>query len=458
MPKNPLSTASLVALALAAGCAAEPARAPTSRAPHGGVDIERAAPRRREGPPPGPLRLTIEDVRARARTASERVLEAEANVRKAKAHEDATFDEVFLPKVDVRGGYVRTDRRLAIETRVAPIQIASRDLSSDIVKATQPLLDLSGFFFRTGAERAGTEVARLALERAADLAELEAVGAFYAALTLAEEVAAVERSIAALRQRVEDSRNLQKAGLARENDVTKVELELLRREQALLAARHREREARLDLLAALACPVDAPALLVEPAAPAAPAPPLPALVARALSRRADLRALDAASRRLEAVQSALVADYLPRIAGFADWRYDYNKVYNEPEAVEVGVELEWRVFDGFARDERRAEAEAEREAVRARRRDLERRVAVEVERATLLLEEERSALVVAETSMKQAESSLRIEENLYRRERSTVSDLLEAEQRLFESRVEAARARYGALGAAAALRSAVGGD
>jgi outer membrane protein TolC len=467
--------AALGALAIAAAAAAHGCKLTQTPAPHAG-DAGATAPRSpRPAPPPPappppapelapaarpPRSLGVDAVRARARSASERVLEAEALVRKAKAHEDATFNEIFFPKLDAHASYVRTDRQLAIETPFVEIEIAGRDLGLEMVKATQPLLDVAGFFFRMGAEREATEVARLAAERAADLAELEAVHAFYAALALREQGVALERSVAALKSRLADVQNLEKARRARENDVTKVRLELARREQALLATRHREREARLDLLAALAFPVDAAVDLAEPpAAAAAPAaPPVRDLVARALTRRADLQALTAADRRLAAVEDAFLADYAPRISGFVDYRYDVNKVYNDADAVEAGVELDWRIFDGFARDEKRAEASAEREAVRARRRDLERRVAVEVERAALWIDEQRSALAVAQTSVKQAESSLRIEVDLLHADRSTTSNVLDAELRLFESRVELARARYGVLEAAAALRTAIGGE
>jgi outer membrane protein TolC len=450
-------------LAVAAGCAAAPsgpsrlAASAVAAAPvHPAATRAEAAPAATR--PRGPLVLTIEDVRRRARDASERVLEAQALIRKAKAHENATFDETFLPKIDAEGSYLRTDRRLAIETRLGPIQIASRDLGTELVRATQPILDVSGFFFRFGAEREATEAARLAAARAGQVAELEAVRAFYAVLTRRDEIVAIERSVEVLKRRLADAQASVRAGVGKENDVTKVELELARRRQSLLATRNAERGAVLELLALVALPPEASVKIIEPPGAAAPAspPPLPKLVERALEDRPDLRALAVAERRLDMLETAYATDYLPRIEGFVDYRYDLNDVFNDSDAVEAGVQARVRLFDGFARDEKRAEVRAEREALRARRRDLERRVAVEVEQALLAVDERRSALGVAERSITQAESSLRIEEDLEKHAKSTATAVLDAELRLFESRVEAARARYGALEALAWLRAAVG--
>src|SRR5215470_16821448 len=72
-----------------------------------------------------PVVLRIEDVGPLARTASERVLAAAAQVQAAEARADETFGEVFLPKLDAFGSIWRSDRRLQIETGFGPLTIAS---------------------------------------------------------------------------------------------------------------------------------------------------------------------------------------------------------------------------------------------------------------------------------------------------------------------------------------------
>lgn len=409
-------------------------------------------------PSVAPMFLRIEDVGPLARTASEHVLEAAARVHAAEAHADATLGEVFLPKVDAGGSYWRSDRQLEIKTQFGPLEVASRSLGVEMVRATQPLLDVANFFYRYGAERAAVDVARLAAVRAADVAELAAVRTFYEVLSRRDEIVALERSVHVLENHVTDARHLFAAGRVPENDVTKVDLELSRRQQTLLAARHREREATLDLLAALALPPETPLTIEAPPAPpdAAPAP-LPQLVARALDARADLRALAAADHRLALLAAAWTADYVPRIQGFVDYQYDVNDAFVDNDAFEGGVQAQVRLFDGLAREHRRSEVRAQREILASRRRDLERRVAIEVERARLAVEEQHNALAVAERSVAQAKVSLRVEDDLYRHDKSAAAAVLDSELTLFESRVDAAHARYGALAATAALKAATGG-
>ena len=450
--------APLAATAALFGCAAVHGPAPAVPS----ADTPPAdAPARAAAVPDAPPRvLRIDDVVALARAGSERVLEAAARVHAAEARVGATRGDVFLPKVDVFGSYWRTDRELSVDTALGPLRITSHDLGVELVRATQPLLDVADFFFRWDAERAVAETARLAAARAADVAELTAVRAFYEILSRREEISALERSVEVLGTHVEDARHLYDAGRVPENDVTKVDLELSRRRQALLVARHAERAATLELLAALALPPDAP-VAVEAPAPARPAdaPPAPlaALVTRALGTRADLRALAADDRRLELLAAAETAGYLPRVEGFVDYQYDVNGALSDKDAFDGGVQMHVRLFDGLARDHRRAEVLAERERLGARRRDLERRIAIEVEQARLALEEEQSALAVAEHSVAQAEASLRVEDDLYRHDGSATAAVLDSELTLFERRVDAAHARYGALEAAAELKAATGG-
>ena len=405
-----------------------------------------------------PRMLRIDDVITLARAGSERVLAAAARVHAADARVGATRGNVFLPKVDVVGSWWRSDRQLTVDTDLGPLRIASNEIGLEMVRATQPLLDIADFFFRWNAERTGAEMARLAAARAADVAELTAVRAFYEILSRREEISALERSVEVLSLHVEDARHLYDAGRVPENDVTKVDLELSGRRQALLVARHAERAATLDLLAALALPPDAQIAVESPAqtADATPAP-LPELVARALGTRADLRALTAADKRLALLAAAETADYLPHIEGFVDYQYDVSDALRDNDAFEGGVQMHVRLFDGLARDHRRAEVLAQREGLAARRRDLERRIAIEVEQARLSVEEEQSALAVAEHSIAQAEVSLRVEDDLYRHDRSATAAVLDSELTLFERRVDAAHARYGALVAAAELKAATGG-
>jgi outer membrane protein TolC len=454
------AVAPLAATAALVGCAAVHAPSPAPASP-GLPRVDPSVPvgiAQDVASTQAPRVLGVDDVVALARGGSERVLAAAARARAADARAAAARGDVFLPKIDVFGSWWRSDRELAVDTDLGPLRIASHELGVEMVRATQPLIDVADFFFRFDAERAGAETARLAAARAADVAELTAVEAFYEVLSRREEIAALERSVDVLGSHVEDARHLYDAGRVPENDVTKVDLEWSRRRQTLLAARNAERGATLDLLAALAMPPDAAVVLEAPPRPAdAAPPPLPELVASALRARADLRALAAADRRLALLATAEAADYLPRIEGFVDYQYDIGDALRDNDAFEGGVLMHVRLFDGLARDHRRAAVLAKREGVAARRRDLERRIAIEVERARLAIEEQRSALAVAERSVAQAEASLRMEDDLYRHDRSATAAVLDSELTLFERRVDAAHARYGALAAAAELKAAMGG-
>jgi outer membrane protein TolC len=169
------------------------------------------------------------------------------------------------------------------------------------------------------------------------------------------------------------------------------------------------------------------------------------------------RALKAADHRLELLAAAWTADYVPRIQGFVDYQYDVNDALQDDDAFEGGLQAQVRLFDGLARERHRDEVRAQRQTLASRRRDLERRIAIEVEEARLAVEEQHNALAVAQRSVPHAEASLRVEDDLYRHDKSTAAAVLDSELTLFESRVDAAHARYGMLVASAALKTATGG-
>lgn len=341
--------------------------------------------------------LTLGDaVRLAARQAplaeSARFRAAQARARVGQRRAD------LLPNVSasaLRSGRTFNTATLGIEFPTAPGQRPFFDPRGEIqgpvvttdlrARASLNVLDLAAIARVRAARSAATASAREA-DAAAEAAAAQAAAAYLRAL----------RADAQLRARAQDSslaaellviaREQLRAGTGTALDVTRAEAQRAGVRAQLIAARSELARSRLDVLRALALPLDADLVLVdslEALAVDSGATDPDAATAHALSTRPDLRAADeqlaAARRQIRAVQ----AERLPTLGAFGDdgaIGKSSNRLLN---TYGWGVQVILPVFDGLRREGRIEEQRAVAAEVDVRRRDLVAQAGVEVRAAIL---------------------------------------------------------------------------
>lgn len=313
--------------------------------------------------------------------------------------------------------------------------------------------------------------------------------AYYGLLLAQEQVRLTENSVARVRQSLTETRALNRAGIAAEYDVLRLEVELANLEPNLRRARNAEAQGRRQLAIELGVPVDeAPGLRVagnlaelslsdvgtnsaanrELLEMFALQPPEPEtsegdFVAEALARRADVRSLQLTEDLRRTELRLEQVEYLPKVSLFGTYSINAQQngrpeFFGAPRAYArfVGIQVTLPVFQGFRRD---ARADQRRAALRAAQRQtaLGRSQAMaEVQSLLEQVAESRERAAAQEMAVRQARRGFDIASAQYREGLTGQLGLTDAEVALRQSEFNYAQAVYDYLVARARLDTAVG--
>ncbi len=200
------------------------------------------------------------------------------------------------------------------------------------------------------------------------------------------------------------------------------------------------------------------------AAPAGVQGNIDKLVNEALSRRLELRALDASSSALHHGASAASAGRWPRLDAFAEITYaNPNQRYFPPTARwdttwSAGLAATWTINDVFGGGASSDELEANARSVEAQRAALSDGIRQEVIAAYLDREKSRVAVQTSARAVKAAQEAYRVATDLYRVGRATTTELIDAESDLLQARLGVLSANIGLRISEVRLRHAVGRD
>jgi outer membrane protein len=271
------------------------------------------------------------------------------------------------------------------------------------------LLDL-GALGRLRAARSAERAGEADAEHEAEVSAAQAAAAYLRALRADGQLRARVADSALALELLDIARNQLRAGTGVALDVTRAQSQVATTRAALIAARNERDRAQLDLHRALDLPLDAPLRLAErladvPNDESAP-PDEREAVARAMSRRADLRAaaarLDAARKQAGAVR----AERLPTVSGYVDQGAIGKNPQHLLNTYDFGVQVSLPLFDGLRREGRLEEQRAVASEAEVRRRDLEAQAAVEVRGALLDLQAAREQVAAAGERVALAEQEL----------------------------------------------------
>jgi outer membrane protein TolC len=150
--------------------------------------------------------------------------------------------------------------------------------------------------------------------------------------------------------------------------------------------------------------------------------------------RPEIRLAQLAGQIAENQTTTARAAYLPQVSARAVFEADRQRFVTRAGANWfTGVTLRWNLFNGFADRARIEEATSAVNRAHAMERQATEGVKLEVRRAQADLEAARQRMIVAESTITQAEESLRITKNRYEAGLTTVTELLRNETALAEA-------------------------
>jgi outer membrane protein len=274
------------------------------------------------------------------------------------------------------------------------------------------------------------QAAQQELTRADQELAYRVVEAYYAVLLAQKEVQVAEASLKTA-QSVEDRGHVRMtSGIAVEADYLTAQTQTAVRKQEFIRAQNGLALARSALALATGMPDQSVLVAAESVAEKVePVETIAELEQRALAHRADLeRVMTEQAAQQTNVASAKSA-YGPRVNAFGSWQADSpSPGWNGGSNWTAGVEVQFEIFDGGARQARLAREKALADRVAAMRDVIRDRIRLEVRSAYYDLDAARQQVEVARASIAYAKESLRINQDRYESGLSTVTELLRVEE------------------------------
>ena len=443
--------------------------------------------------------LTLEQAVTTALVSSDDLQDARMGLELAEEQVSEAWSLLY-PTVDASAGYTRNlsvasnflpavifDPE-ADPSELIPVRFGSDNIWTTSINVEQPLFK-PGVFVGLGAANRFQNFERENV-RGRTQAVVTLVRITYYSLLLAQEQARlVENSVERVRQSLGETKALNKAGLAADYDVLRLEVELANLEPNLLRAQNSVSQSRRELgielglesvddirVAGSLADID----LDDPGANSAANRQIldfsswvdeegagrQSLLAMAQSQRSDLRSLDLMEQlrhtemRLEQVQ------YLPEIVLFGTYAITAQEngspdFFGESSmqrayARQAGIRVTWPLFSGFSKDARIDQKRTTLRQAQAQSRLARSRAESEVKTLWDQVGEARERADGQRLAVRQALRGFEIASAQYREGLSSQLELTDSEVALRQSEFNYAQAVYDFLVAQASLDQAVG--
>ena len=413
------------------------------------------------------FRLTLPEAIARGVDASHRLAELGARVEAAKAVEDQR-KAAEMPQLALLAGYSRTNH--VQEFGVPNPGGGLRVIYPDVPDNYRTRVDFQWPIYTAGrttalVKAAAAEADAVAQDRDAargDL-KLEITRAYWSVITATAAVDVVRQALSRIDAHLTDVKNQLGVGLIPPSDVLSVEAQQARQQMLAIEAENMVDTASTDFRRLVGLPPETPFALADVMQPP-PAPPkeVAALVDAARSNRAERRALEIRIGGAGERVSAATAGRKPMVmsVGGYDMASPNPRIFPR-QAVwkpswDLGVNVNWPLFDGGRVRAEVAEADANRRAISERLQEFDTTVDAEVRQRVTDLVSAEATIAASEVGVRSAAEARRVLAERFAAGVATNTDVLDAQVALLQAELDRTRAIANAQLAAARLERALG--
>jgi len=398
---------------------------------------------------------------------------ANPQLKLGRLEEQIAGDEVvrarsgFLPQVKAQVGHTIYDDPTkviitkgealgAVNIPETAVAMTNRNYWASQVSLEQTIFDFWATPARYQAAVLGKSATRLDTAQTRDNVFLLVCQGYFRVLRAEKLVTVALQEVAQLKEHLRMARDFYDFGVTTYNDVLQAEVALADAEQRLITAKNDVITFKSNLNKIMGQPIAQPLNLTEEKDLAVPAWGLAEASEAALKQRADLKA---AQQRIEQGKSQLTqarAGFFPRLYAQAGHTYQKNTAWLHDHQYFAIFGLQWSLFSGLDTRAQVSQARERLEQLQVRRQDLSDRVRLDVQTAYLGLKETADRLRVTQKAVAQAEENLRLNEERYREQVGTATDVIDAQTLLTRTRVNYFNARYDHQMAKAQMLWAIG--
>jgi outer membrane protein TolC len=371
----------------------------------------------------------------------------------------------FLPKLSMSYGFSRLDEPIKFRSTISPggrIEVSSRDNYEWRGSVTQPLF--TGFelisaykLSELGMDASGMEIEVAKLDLALQVKE-----AYFGILIADREVEVARASVEAFENQVKVSQSFYDVGVVPINDVLRSEVELANAKQDLLLAKNQAKVARSTLNTVLSRPVNAPVDAARIDFKVVKRDDFEEYVRQALANRPEIQLVDNRIQQVDQEIRLTESQYYPDVV----FTYDYIKEgddwrvqggpFQEANRWQLGVVATWDFFEGGKTRYTVKEKESLQQELFETRLALEDDIRLQVKRAVLSLIATEENIPTTKKAVEQGEENLRVNEERYKAQVTTINEVLVANSLLARARSNYYQTMYNHVLAKARLDRALG--
>jgi outer membrane protein len=255
-------------------------------------------------------------------------------------------------------------------------------------------------------------------------------------------VEVARQEVAQLTDQHRDARNLYEFGLTTCNDVLQAEVALADARQRLITAQNDVINAKAALNKLIGLPIPTPLALAEEKDLAAPPLNQAAAADLATRQRSDLKAAASRINQGEKTVTQTKAQHFPHFYAQAGHFWQQNNAWVDDSQWFAIFGMRWSLFTGLDTRAQVRQARERVEQLKVRRQDLGEQVRLEVQTAYLAVQETGERIRVTQKSVAQGEENLRLNQERYREQVGTATEVVDAVTLLTKARVNFFNARY----------------
>ena len=332
---------------------------------------------------------------------------------------------------------------------------SNRNFWGSKVTVDQTIFDFWATPSRYQAAVLGKSASLLDTAQTRDNLFLNVCQGYFQTLRAQKLVTVAEQEVVDLKDHLKVARDQYEFGVVTFNDVLQAEVSLADAEQRLIVAKTDFIDIRSALNKVLTLPISAPTVLKDEKLLTQPWA-LEEATDLALKKRSDLKASQDRITQQEKVVTQTRAGYFPRIyaeGGHMFQQYDLLIHNNQWFAI---FGMQWTLFSGLDTRAQVAQAKLRVNQLQEQHKDLNEQVRLDVQNAFLKVKETADRIKTTEKAVTQGAENLRLNEERYKEQVGTATDVIDAETLVTRTRVNYYTALYDHQMAKAQLLWAVG--
>jgi len=388
----------------------------------------------------GPLTLerSIEIALRRSptlRAAKEAIKEAEFRRRAAVSD--------FLPQVSTQYSYTRLDEypTFSIPTLGIKARAGSRDVYNWTTTVTQPIFTGGALINNYLLAKLGVDTAKVEMETTRLNLILRVKEAYYEVLKAEKFLEVAERAVQQLESHHKVAQAFFEVGMIPKNDLLQVEVQLAQAKQDLIRAQNGLALARSVFNTLLRRRIDEEVKLVQALEYRAVKVDLEACIEEAYKRRPEIKAAELGVKSAQRGVRLAASGFFPQVSVL----FNYERQGDDPsvsgskynpdeESWNVMALAQWNIWDWGKTWWGVGENKAKVFQAECALQEAKDGVRLEVKEAYLNLREAEKNIKVAEKAVSQAEENFRINEERYKEQVATSTDVLDALTLLTQAR------------------------